>query len=403
MVTHMFVAEILLFLPLLAFIVNAQEPAILDITKYGAKSDADISEALSNAWKEACLSNTSSRIVIPPGTWSLSQVKLIGPNKSPIELQVQGTLKAPIGQLPNKDGEWITINYVNYLEISGGGVFDGQGTEAWKRNDCHKNKNCAKLPLNLSFNFINNTYIHDVTTKDSKNFHVNCISSHNVKFQRFTISAPDESPNTDGIHLGRDSNITVIDSIIQTGDDCVSIGDESTEIHVENVTCGPGHGISVGSLGSNVAEKDVIGIYVKNCTFLSTVNGVRVKTWPSAPARLEVKNLHFEDIIMDNVSYPIIIDQEYCPHNLCNLKDPSYVKISNIFIKNIRGTSHYPEAVTLVCSRTNPCVNVQISDVDLTYSGNLGPTTTKCANVNPTLSGKLNPPICAKISGAQSS
>lgn len=171
---------------------------------------------------------------------------------------------------------------------------------------------------NLSFNFVNNTVIRDVTTKDSKNFHVNCISSNNVTFQRFTISAPGDSPNTDGIHIGRSSLVNVTDSVIRTGDDCISIGDETNELHIHNVTCGPGHGISVGSLGKNVEEKDVHGIYVQNCTFIGTQNGVRIKTWPSAPATLQISNLHFEDLIMDNVSNPIVIDQEYCPYNLCD-------------------------------------------------------------------------------------
>ncbi|KAL0462281.1 UNVERIFIED_CONTAM: Polygalacturonase, partial [Sesamum latifolium] len=254
-----------------------------DITKYGAKSGADISQALLDAWKEACNSTSPSTIVIPRGTWSLSQVKLLGTNKAPLELQVQGTLQANPnpGQLPDNKGEWITINYVNYFTLSGGGVFDGQGQQAWKQNDCHKNRNCAKLPMNLSFNFINNSIIQDVTTKDSKNFHV------------------------------------IVYRAIMSRDDCISIGDETKELHIQNVTCGPGHGISVGSLGGYAEEKDVQGIYVKNCTFIGTQNGVRVKTWPSAPATLTVSDLHFEDLIMDNVSSPIIIDQEYCPHNLC--------------------------------------------------------------------------------------
>ncbi|KAK4409583.1 Polygalacturonase [Sesamum angolense] len=430
-----------------------------------------------DAWKEASNSTSPSIIVIPRGTWSLSQVKLIG-NKAPLELQVQGTVQTnpKTCQLPNKDGEWITINYVNYFTLCGGGVFDGQGQEAWKQNDCHKNRNCAKLPMNLSFNFINNSIIRDVTTKDSKNFHVNCISSHNVTFLRFTISAPGDSPNTDGIHLGRDTMINVIDSVIQTGDDCVSIGDETKEVRIQNgpvtyditkygakpgadisqalmdawkeasnstspstiviprgtwslsqvklignkaplelqvqgtvqanpktgrdtminvidsviktgddcvsigdetkvvriqnVTCGPGHGISVGSLGG-------------------------VKTWPSAPAQLTVSDLHFEDLIMDNVSSPIIIDQEYCPHNLCKKDRPSSIKITNVSIKNVRGTTNSAEAVTLICSSLKPCENVEVGDVDLTYNGNQGPITTKCSNVKPKFVGKQNPPVCA--------
>ncbi|XP_073064785.1 polygalacturonase-like [Primulina eburnea] len=393
---HTFISKKLLVLAFLACIANVQSQ-VFDITKYGAKPNADISEALLSAWKEACASTSPSTVVIPKGTWQLTQVKLLGPNKSPIELQVQGDLKAPLdpNQMPDKQGEWFTINYVNYLTISGGGVFDGQGQEAWKRNDCGKNQKCVKLPLNLSFNFINNSIIRDVTTKDSKNFHVNVIGSQNVTFLRFTISAPGESPNTDGIHIGRSKLINVKDSTIKTGDDCVSIGDGSEEVHVENVICGPGHGVSIGSLGKYETEKDVVGIYVKNCSFLSTMNGVRIKTWPSAPARLQVTNLQFEDLIMDNVTYPIVIDQEYCPYNQCKLDTPSLVKISNVKLNNIRGTSNDPVAVTLVCSGSKPCENVEIGDIDLKYDGKLGPITTKCNNIKPKLTGKQNPPLCA--------
>ncbi|KAL0449795.1 UNVERIFIED_CONTAM: Polygalacturonase [Sesamum latifolium] len=392
-----FIVAIFLFSALLACNVNAQNPVLYDVRKYGANSGADISQALLKAWKEAIVSVVPSKILIPQGTFTVSQVKLEGPNKAPIELEVQATLKAfpDPNQLPDKKAEWITVNYVNYFTLSGGGVFDGQGQVAWKMNDCHKNKKCPKLPYNLSFNFINNSIIHDVTTKDSKNFHLNCISSHNVTFRHFIISAPDESPNTDGIHLGRSTGIKIIDSVIRTGDDCVSIGDDTKEVHIENVTCGPGHGISIGSLGGYATEKDVEGIYVKNCTFVGTGNGVRVKTWPTTPAQLSITNLNFEDLIMDNVSNPIIIDQEYCPHNLCKKDRPSFIKISKVNLKNIRGTTNSEEAVTLLCSKLKPCENVVVGDIDLKYNGNRGPITTKCVNVQPAFVGKQNPPICA--------
>lgn len=106
-------------------------------------------QALLAAWKEACSSPTPSTVLIPKGTWSLKQAKLVGPNKAPIELKVEGILEAPLDptQMPNTQGEWVTINYLDHFTLSGGGVFDGRGHEAWKRNDCHKNKNCVKLPL----------------------------------------------------------------------------------------------------------------------------------------------------------------------------------------------------------------------------------------------------------------
>ncbi|KAL7086431.1 hypothetical protein ACP275_13G002200 [Erythranthe tilingii] len=383
-------------LPFLAY--YAQAVTVYDITKCGAKPGADISQVLSTVWKEACQATNASKIVIPKGRWFLSQARLHGPNKSPLELEVRGTVEADpdINKLPNKNWEWITINYVNFFTLSGGGVFDGKGHDAWKRNDCHKNKNCVKLPINLSFNFLNNSIIKDVTTKDSKNFHTNCIASHNVTFLRYTITAPGDSVNTDGIHIARASMVKVLDSNIGTGDDCISIGDETTDLHIENVNCGPGHGISVGSMGKNPAEKDVSGIYVKNCTFTGTSNGVRVKTWPSAPATLRISGLHFEDLVMNNVSNPVVIDQQYCPWNLCDKAKPSLIKITEVTVKNVKGTSNTKEAIILSCSASKPCDNVEISDIDLLYVNPIPANfTTVCENVKPRVFGKQNPPICA--------
>jgi galacturan 1,4-alpha-galacturonidase len=391
------VASIFLALSLLACIANGAK--VFDITKYGANSKGDISQALLKAWKDATALSEPVTVVIPKGTWQLSQAKLVGSEAkcTTIHHKVEGTLQAPAGSLPDPQGEWVQINYVNNLEISGGGIFDGQGQkQAWKKNDYHlgSKSTVGKLPINLSLNFINNSHIHDVTVKNSKNFQVNCISSHNVTFKRFTVSAPEDSPNTDGLHVARSSNIHIVDSTFETGDDCISIGDESSEYHITNVKCGPGHGISIGSLGKNVEEKDVTGIYVKHCTFKGTQNGIRIKTWPSAPAKLVVSNVHFEDITMDNVSQPIIIDQEYCPWNQCNKNAPSLIQIKDVYVKNVRGTSANPEAVIFSCSGAKPCQGVEISDVDLKYTGKLGPTTTVCKNIKPRISGKNNPTIC---------
>jgi len=249
-------------------------------------------------------------------------------------------------------------------------------------------------------NFLNNLFIHDVTIKDSKNFHVNLMSSTNVTFQHVTISSPGDSPNTDGIHVARSCNVNIKDSTIESGDDCISIGDDSKEYHITNVNCGPGHGISIGSLGKYPEEKDVTGIYVKNCTFTGTQNGIRIKTWPASPGKLVVSDLHFEDLIMNNVSQPIIFDQQYCPYQNCLSADPSLVKISKVSVKNVKGTSFTQDAVTLICSSANPCEGVEISDVDLTYTGCLGPTTSKCKNIQPTLTGKISPAICDPAAAA---
>ncbi|KAG8650910.1 hypothetical protein MANES_07G079433v8 [Manihot esculenta] len=177
---------------------------------------------------------------------------------------------------------------------------------------------------------------------------------------------------------------------IVTGDDCISIGQGSKQVRITNVRCGHGHGISVGSLGKYEKEEPVFGIYVKNCTIYDTDNGLRIKTWPALYGGI-TSNIHFEDIVMQNVSNPIIIDQMYCPWNLCNRKKPSKVQISDVSFKNIQGSSRTPTTVQITCSSSVPCKDIVLSNVNLKYTGSKGSAKSVCTNFKPRIIGKLIP------------
>uniref|UniRef100_A0A0A0KPH7 Polygalacturonase n=1 Tax=Cucumis sativus TaxID=3659 RepID=A0A0A0KPH7_CUCSA len=172
----------------------------------------------------------------------------------------------------------------------------------------------------LKFNFVTNSIVKDITSLDSKNFHINLLGCKNITFEHVTISAPENSPNTDGIHISSSEQIRILNTKISTGDDCVSVGDSNKDITIRDVTCGPGHGISIGSLGKYTKEKAVEGVWVTKCKLIKTTNGVRIKTWPDSAVKYSASDMHFEDIEMIDVSNPILIDQEYCPWNQCNRK-----------------------------------------------------------------------------------
>lgn len=74
-------------------------------------------------------------------------------------------------------------------------------------------------------------------------FHIGVLDCKNFKASGLRITAPDESPNTDGIHVERCSDVQIDSSIIGTGDDCISVGHGSSNIVISGITCGPGHGI----------------------------------------------------------------------------------------------------------------------------------------------------------------
>ncbi|KAL4638450.1 hypothetical protein ACB092_03G147600 [Castanea dentata] len=336
---------------LLLLLASTRVEQVFDVKSYRGQPNTDITQALSKAWKAAC-AVAGSKVVISARTYKLGVVTLLGPCKGAIEFNLQGTLQAP-SDLASFNGKdfWVSFERIDSLTVSGGGVFDGKGQTAWQKNNCDQKYNCKLLPI------------------DNKFFHINIMGCKNLQMQHVTITAPRDSPNTNGIHIGRSSKITVSNAKIGTGVDCISIGDGAQDVTSNQVTCGLVHGISVGSLGN------------------STKNGVRIKTWSSLPPG-SASDMHFKNIIINNVANPILIDQGYYPNNQCSNK------ISNVSFKNIRGTSSTKEAVKLICSKSVPCQQVAVTDIDLVYKGAGGSTTSTCVNIKPTVSGKQNPPAC---------
>ncbi|KAG0463121.1 hypothetical protein HPP92_021597 [Vanilla planifolia] len=383
-------------------LVAAQETPIrycklFDVKNYGAVADGktDDAKAFENAWKDVCSWRGRAKLLVPEGRYLVGPLVLVGPCKGPeVVVHVRGHVLAPVDLKAYTSAEWISFRYVDGLLVTGRGKFDGQGHSVWQLNDCHNSEYCKRLPWSLNFSFVRNAKIQRITSINSKNVHMQIFACKNLKLDSIRLIAPGDSPNTDGIHLGESSNIEITSSVISTGDDCISIGPGTANLTVSNVLCGPGHGISIGSLGGGRNEGDVAGITVRNCTFIGTQNGVRIKTWAESPTSSAAHDFTFEDLIMTDVENPIVIDQKYCPHNLCGNKNPSLVKISNVKFRNIRGDTKTKNAIYLVCSDAFPCEGVELSNIDLRYNGLRDAAIASCANVRGQTLGSVFPPSC---------
>ncbi|WOL11253.1 hypothetical protein Cni_G20015 [Canna indica] len=144
-------------------------------------------------------------------------------------------------------------------------------------------------------------------------------------------------------------------------------GAGSTDVWIEKIYCGPGHGISIGSLGGTTKEEaGVQNITVRSVVFSGTQNGVRIKTW-GRPTNGFVKGVNFENIVMRDVQNPVVIDQNYCPGNKNCPGQSSGINISEVKFKNIRGSSATEVAVKLDCSPSNPCMGIGLKDINLSY------------------------------------
>jgi len=376
------------FLALFSFSSTITAEKFFNIKDYGAIAGdkGGATQALLKAWADACATKGPTRVVIPHARYNLKQVVLAGPCQGHMTLQIKGTLVAPSNPKDIKADGWLKFTHLDGLTILNG-TLDGQGKAAWTTQNCGTHASCPNFPMNLRLDWVQNALIESLVSKDSKNFHINLISTVNVTLNHVTISAPGDSPNTDGIHLARSSKVKILSTKIGTGDDCISIGDGSQDITVKGVTCGPGHGISIGSLGKFDNEAPVKGVRISKCTLENTTNGIRIKSWPGMK-KGAASDIHFTDINMKNVSFPVLIDQLYCPWGNCKSGTTSNVKISDVTFENIHGTSATPTIVKLACSKHLPCENVNVNGVTVTYSGNLGPAKSECTNVQAHITGR---------------
>ncbi|KAL6981205.1 Glycosidase, partial [Sarracenia purpurea var. burkii] len=175
-------------------------------------------------------------------------------------------------------------------------------------------------------------------------------------------------------------------------DDCISIVSGSKYVKVMDITCGPGHGISIGSLGKDKSKDTVSDVNVNGATLSGTTNGVRIKTWQGGSGY--ARNIRFQNIVMDNVKNPIIINQHYCDRQTPCWEQGSAVKVENVRYKNIKGTSASEVAIDLNCSKTLPCKGIVLQDVNLVRQSH-GKTEASCINVNGLSSKGRSSPHCS--------
>lgn len=249
---------------------------------------------------------------------------------------------------------------------------------------------------------------------------------NNVQLARLSITAPDWSPNTDGIHITRSKDVKVTNCKIRTGkyhqrvhrsnqtetvmylwiyktltssivmgfagDDCVSIEDGTHNLHVSKVVCGPGHGISIGSLGDHNSRAQVSGVTIDTVQLHGTTNGARVKTYQGGSGY--AKDITFQNMIMHDVDNPIIIDQNYCDRSKPCEEQRSAVEVSNVVFKNVRGTTATKVAIKLNCSMSVPCHGITLQNIDLRMHGGMGNTVSTCQNAKWRKYGNVRPQPC---------
>nr|GMD63951.1 polygalacturonase At1g48100 [Ipomoea batatas]GME21708.1 polygalacturonase At1g48100 [Ipomoea batatas] len=353
------------------------DDGIFDVRAFGAVGDGmtDDTQAFKEAWDAACQVESATLLVPSAYSFLIHSTIFTGPCQTGFVFQLDGTVMPPEGpeswakNLSRR--QWLVFYRVNELSVQGGGTIDGRG-EGWWNLPCkpHKGVNGTTLPgpcdspIAVRFFMSSNIGVAGIRIKNSPQFNFRFDNCENVHIQSIHITAPPLSPNTDGIHIENTNNVKIYDSLISNGDDCVSIGSGCYDVDIRNLTCGPGgHGISIGSLGNHKSRACVSNITVRDSVIRQSDNGVRIKTWQGGWGA--VLGVTFDNIHMDNVRNPIIIDQFYCLSSTCE-NTTSAVSISGVQYSGIKGTYDIRSPpMHFACSDSVPCTNITLSDIEL--------------------------------------
>ncbi|KAK4371247.1 hypothetical protein RND71_010722 [Anisodus tanguticus] len=355
---------------------NSDDNCIFNVTEYGAIGDGstDDTDAFVAAWKAAC--QVESAVVLAPAdcTFMITSTIFSGPCKPGLEFRVNGVLMPPEGPdcWPKEDSnkQWLVFYRLDNMTFTGTGTIEGNG-EKWWELPCkpHRGPNGSTLPgpcdspTMIRFFMSSNLVVRGLRIQNSPMFHMKFDGCEGVLIDQLSISSPKLSPNTDGIHIENTKSVGIYNSVIANGDDCISIGPGSSNVEIEAVTCGPSHGISIGSLGVHHSQACVSNITVRNAIIRDSDNGVRIKTWQGGSG--SVTGLSFDTIQMENVRNCIIIDQYYCMTKDCQ-NETSAVCVRDISYRNIKGTYDVRSPpIHFACSDTTACTNITMSEVEL--------------------------------------
>ncbi|XP_022726620.1 polygalacturonase At1g48100-like isoform X2 [Durio zibethinus] len=372
-----------------------EESNIFDVLDFGAKGDGktDDTKAFQAAWAAACKVEVSTVVVPAEFLFLVGPISFSGPYcQANIVFQLDGTIIAPTDSQPWGKGilQWLEFTKLKGITIQGKGIIDGRGTGWWQDapyEDPYDDERKLIIPLNstvqerppmpvrnelsgkmpsikptaLRFYGSFNVTVTGIKIQNSPQCHLKFDNCMGVVVHDTAISSPGDSPNTDGIHLQNSKDVLIHGSNLACGDDCVSIQTGCSNVYIHNVNCGPGHGISIGSLGKDNTKACVSNITVRDIIMRNTMNGVRIKTWQGGSG--SVQGVLFSNIQVSEVQLPIVIDQFYCDKRACN-NETAAVALSGITYEKIRGT-YTVKPVHLACSDSLPCIGVTLSAIEL--------------------------------------
>ena len=214
---------------------------------------------------------------------------------------------------------WSIINGINIENVTVvGGEIDCQAEQGdWYHR--HRYLNIAWRGHAIFFNrcknidFIN-TYVHN-----TQSWAIHPYFCENVSFLNIAVENKPSMPTTDGIDPDCSKNVVIKGCYFNVGDDCIAIKSGTIELAkkyrtpcenliISNNSMKSGHG---GVVFGSESSGGIINVLVNKCIFKDTDRGLRIKTRRGRGNIGTIDNVSFENILMDGVLTPFVINMFY--------------------------------------------------------------------------------------------
>lgn len=203
------------------------------------------------------------------------------------------------------------------IKIVGEGTINGNADNStWWLTP--KGRKVAR-PRLVFLNNCKNVVFHGVTCKNSASWNLHPFFSQNLGFYEVKVQNPYTGPNTDGLDPESCDKVQIVGCTFSVGDDCCAI--KAGKLYMGKTYQTPasnhtlrnnlfenGHGAIV--LGSEMSG-GVKNLSVSQCVFRHTDRGLRIKTRRGRGKDGVIDGVLFENIKMDNVITPLVINMYY--------------------------------------------------------------------------------------------
>ena len=211
----------------------------------------------------------------------------------------------------------LTAQYCEDIQLIGPGAVDGNA-EAGGFWTGYRDFPAAR-PRLIFLNRCKDVNLHGLRCADSPSWQLHPYYCERVGFYDVRVTAPKDSPNTDALDPESCDGVEILGCRFTVGDDCIAIKSGKMELAsrlnrpadhhtIRNCLMEFGHGAV--TLGSEIGA-GVKNLTVTQCFFRGTDRGLRIKTRRGRGELCHVDGVTFENIRMDGVLTPVVINMWY--------------------------------------------------------------------------------------------